>query len=69
MPEGIPQIIQANNMNSSNSIRLAWLPPMNHTINGELVGYKITYKPRDHPEKETEITLENSNIQVRHCCF
>lgn len=64
VPEGSPQIIQASNMNSSNSIKLAWLPPPNNTINGELVGFKITYRPRDQPQKETEITLENSNIQV-----
>lgn len=64
MPDGSPTITYYGNNNSSQSIRLAWIPPPNSTINGELIGYKVKYRPRDRPDREKEISVADPGLRV-----
>ncbi|XP_076362408.1 putative receptor-type tyrosine-protein phosphatase mosPTP-1 isoform X1 [Tachypleus tridentatus] len=61
-PDGKPTIISAHNTSSS-SIRLQWAPPHKDTINGEFLGYRILYRPRDRPGIERERILRNSSLK------
>lgn len=45
-PSGSPTITMAHNI-SSNALYLSWEPPHPLTINGEFLGYKLTYESRD----------------------
>ncbi|XP_054722094.1 tyrosine-protein phosphatase 99A-like, partial [Uloborus diversus] len=62
VPDGKPTITSAFNT-SSTSIRLQWAPPPKHTIHGEFLGYRITYRPRDRPEEEREIILRDPTLR------
>ena len=44
-PSGKPTITAAHNT-SSTSIQLSWRPPPPSTLNGEFLGYRISYRPR-----------------------
>ncbi|XP_022250012.1 protein sidekick-2-like, partial [Limulus polyphemus] len=61
-PDGKPTIISAHNTSSS-SVRLQWAPPHKDTINGEFLGYRILYRPRDRPGVERERILRNSSLK------
>lgn len=63
MPDGKPTIISAYNT-SSTSIRIQWAPPPDHTIHGEFLGYRITYRPRDRPKEEKDIPIRDPSTRV-----
>ena len=44
-PSGKPTITAAHNT-SSTSIQLSWRPPPTSSLNGEFLGYRISYRPR-----------------------
>ncbi|XP_023221800.1 tyrosine-protein phosphatase 99A-like isoform X2 [Centruroides sculpturatus] len=62
VPDGKPTIIGAHNTSSS-TIRIQWAPPPRHSIHGEFLGYKISYRPRDRPEEKTIILRDPSARQ------
>ena len=46
VPSGKPTITAAHNT-SSTSLQLIWRPPPKSSINGEFLGYQISYRPRN----------------------
>ena len=50
-PSGSPTITMAHNI-SSNALYMAWEPPHPLTINGEFLGYKLTYESRGYGRGE-----------------
>ncbi|XP_013779211.1 tyrosine-protein phosphatase 99A-like [Limulus polyphemus] len=61
-PDGKPTILSAHNTSSS-SIRLQWAPPPKDTINGEFLGYRIVYRPRDRPGVERGRILRSPSLR------
>ncbi|XP_043278887.1 tyrosine-protein phosphatase 99A isoform X3 [Venturia canescens] len=65
VPVGKPTITAAYNT-SATSILIAWKPPSLDTMNGEFLGYRIAYKPRNMgPEHIKEIYIRNRKTE-RH---
>ncbi|KAF8785289.1 Tyrosine-protein phosphatase 99A like protein [Argiope bruennichi] len=58
VPDGKPNITYAHNTSSS-SILIQWAPPPKHTLHGEFLGYRITYRLRERVRGEREITLRD----------
>ncbi|XP_054721502.1 tyrosine-protein phosphatase 99A-like [Uloborus diversus] len=58
IPDGKPNITYAHNTSSS-SILLRWAPPPHHTLHGEFLGYRITYRLRERARGEREVTLRD----------
>ncbi|KAK4871891.1 hypothetical protein RN001_016015, partial [Aquatica leii] len=49
-PTGKPTITTAHNT-SATALFISWRPPHHETIHGEFLGYRISYRPRDHGEE------------------
>lgn len=58
VPDGKPNITYAHNTSSS-TILLQWAAPPKHTLHGEFLGYRITYKLRERARGEREIILRD----------
>ncbi|KAF5274569.1 hypothetical protein FQA39_LY07181 [Lamprigera yunnana] len=62
-PSGKPTIITAHNT-SATALFISWRPPLRQTIHGEFLGYRISYRPRDHPEEATkQIYIRNPSAE------
>lgn len=63
VPSGKPTITAAHNT-SSTSLQLIWRPPPKSSINGEFLGYQITYRPRNEntSDQTTSITLKDPEV-------
>ena len=59
VPSGKPTITAAHNI-SSNSIKLSWRPPNSSTINGEFLGYQISWR-----ERGTESAADLHSVQIK----
>ena len=59
VPSGKPTITAAHNT-SSTSIQLVWRPPSKNSINGEFLGYRISYRLRNDNESEQSSTVETT---------
>ncbi|XP_015928066.1 putative receptor-type tyrosine-protein phosphatase mosPTP-1 isoform X2 [Parasteatoda tepidariorum] len=58
VPDGKPNITYAHNTSSS-SIIIQWAPPPKHSLHGEFLGYRITYRLRERARGEREIILRD----------
>ena len=63
VPSGKPTITAAHNT-SSTSIQLVWRPPSKTSINGEFLGYRIAYRPRNDnlSHQSTEMLLKDPEV-------
>ncbi|XP_025835596.1 protein sidekick-2-like isoform X2 [Agrilus planipennis] len=62
IPSGNPTIITAHNTSSS-AIHVSWRPPDLDTINGEFMGYRITYKQRKKEHNASEIYIRDPDVK------
>ncbi|KAH0541171.1 hypothetical protein KQX54_021205 [Cotesia glomerata] len=63
-PAGKPTIVTAQNI-SATAILITWKPPSLDTLNGEFLGYRISYRPRRKGSDIKEIYIRNRKIE-RH---
>merc|ERR1719232_845756 len=67
-PSGKPTITAAHNI-SSNSIKLSWRPPEKSSINGEFLGYQVSWRERSVGQGQGSETVETasqiSSVQLR----
>ncbi|XP_034948533.1 tyrosine-protein phosphatase 99A isoform X2 [Chelonus insularis] len=61
-PSGKPTIVSAQNV-SATAILITWKPPSLDTLNGEFLGYRISYKPRLKGSNIKEIYIRNRKIE------
>ncbi|KAK0084731.1 hypothetical protein PV326_006182, partial [Microctonus aethiopoides] len=64
VPVGKPIIVSAQNI-SATAIVITWKPPSLETLNGEFLGYRISYRPQRAGSTIKEIYLRNRKIE-RH---
>ncbi|KAK0089161.1 hypothetical protein PV325_008740 [Microctonus aethiopoides] len=60
---GKPIIVSAQNI-SATAIVITWKPPSLETLNGEFLGYRISYRPQRAGSTIKEIYLRNRKIEV-----
>lgn len=66
MPVGKPTITSAQNI-SATAILLTWKPPPADTMNGEFLGYRISYRPYDKGNDYIrELYLRNRKLEVKY---
>ena len=63
VPSEPPNDLRVDNI-SSNEITIKWRPPDSKTINGELEGYYITYRPTHGPTKEINLSDPNKTVST-----
>ena len=67
VPTGAPHRLEAWAL-SPTEVRISWLPPSADQQNGDLLGYKIFYRPKDFPQLEEDIevvsALHNSHSLI-----
>ena len=63
VPSGKPTITAAHNT-SSTSLQLIWRPPPKSSINGEFLGYQISYRPRNDntSDSTTLVTIKDPEV-------
>jgi len=66
VPSGKPTITAAHNL-SSNSIKISWRAPNASTINGEFLGYQISWKDRNsqNPDDINSVSIKDPT-ETRH---
>ncbi|KAK5639714.1 hypothetical protein RI129_012206 [Pyrocoelia pectoralis] len=63
IPTGKPTITTAHNT-SATTLHISWRPPHHETIHGEFIGYRISYRPRDHgDEAMKEIYIRDPSVE------
>ena len=69
VPSGKPTITAAHNT-SSTSIQLVWRPPSKNSINGEFLGYRISYRLRnnndnnDSEQQGSSTSTKSSSVET-----
>ena len=63
IPDGKADITKSGNA-SSTSITIHWNAPERERMNGEFLGYRIKYWPRDNAEDVGEVSLRDPDLRV-----
>ncbi len=68
VPTGAPQRIEARAI-SPTEVRISWLPPSTDLQNGDLLGYKIFYRPKNVPENKEDIEVVSATHNSHSLIF
>lgn len=68
VPTGAPHNLEAKAI-SPTEVRLSWLPPSADQQNGDLLGYKIFYRPKGAPDSAEEIEVVSATHQSHSLIF
>lgn len=63
IPDGKADITKSGNA-SSTSVTIHWNAPERERMNGEFLGYRIKYWPRDDAEDVGEVSLRDADLRV-----
>ena len=65
-PSAAPVFVRDKIRTSSTSLNLVWQPPPVDSLNGEILGYELTYRPvREATPRKVTISEDILRIQVR----
>lgn len=66
-PSGRPEFLRERLSTSSTSLSLVWQPPPKSTLNGEFLGYLLTYKPTNYEAiNATNVTVSVKDLRVQN---
>jgi hypothetical protein len=66
VPSGRPAFLREKISTSLHSLHLVWRPPPQGSINGEFLGYQLTYRPANFRNaNRTIIDLTAKHLQVQ----
>ncbi|TRY71536.1 hypothetical protein TCAL_12498, partial [Tigriopus californicus] len=64
-PSGSPTFLRDKISTSSTSLSIVWQPPPKQTLNGEFLGYEMTYRPKNE-RRSTKLTINEDILRIQN---